>query len=340
MSFYKKLLIENQIENYAHCQKANIDLSLVNGPYVWDIDIPSIDKNIGPALFQKYAEPPEDPVLLRRLADYEGIPEENLMLTPGADIAIELVYRQFMDSGDSACVLIPTFPRFEIVLSTIAGVNIDFRRSISEILENYKLVCLCTPNNPTTKQLDEAELIQFIKKNPDTLVCIDSVFERYGDFSLGELCTKFKNLIVLKSFSKIGLAGIRLGYIISHPENIHYLKVGQSPFPVPLLIQKIGIQILNQINKLDLFDQSVSESFHQIKSAFKGSIIRESRVPFYLLKCSLDSTEASALLLEDGISVVDGKNFRGLGNKYLRVALGTKSENYKFIESIFKNKII
>ncbi len=340
MNLYRKIIVENKIENYAHCKKAKLDLSLINGPYIWDVDFDKIVNETGVSIFQKYAEPPEDKDLIKLISEYENVPEDYIMLTPGADIGIELVYRQFVENGDSACIVIPTFPRFEIVLSTISEVNIEYKQRLNEIDKDYKLICLCTPNNPTTKQLDRTELESLIEKRQRSLVCIDSVFERYGDYKVVDLCEKYSNVVILKSFSKIGLAGLRLGYVISNPENIKYLRVGQSPFSVSSMSQKIGVQIVHQFDKLKKFDQIVENSFQQIKSALNDKVIRGSRVPFYLLTTKVDSTKAVHELNNCGISVVDGKNFRGLGSYSLRVALGSEEENELFIRSITDLQIV
>jgi len=59
----------------------------------------------------------------------------------------------------------------------------------------------------------------------------------------------FDNVMAVKSFSKIGCAGLRLGYVIAHPNFINYFSLGQSIFSVPALSQMIGLKILEQIEK-------------------------------------------------------------------------------------------
>ena len=123
-------------------------------------------------------------------------------------------------------------------------------------------------------------------------------------------------------------------------DNIKYLRIGQSPFGVSMLIQKIALQILKQREKLEVLDDKIERSFDQIKRNLGQLVTRESRVPFYLLKTKIDSTEAERVLFKDGIAVVGGHKFRGLGNKYIRIALGTKEHNEYLVYCLSKRRII
>jgi len=336
----KTLNLKNEQRNYAHYTKAKIDLSLVSGPFVWEVDMKHMTQLDSSEIFQHYPFPAQDLDLIRKLSLFENVDRDWIYLTQGADVAIEIVLRQYLEPGDKVAVVIPTFPRFDVVLSTIDGLSIKYFTDIKDINVQFDAIVLCTPNNPTTKQLSENELRKLAIRQPNSIIMIDAVFERYGDYSLVNFAKEFSNILILKSFSKIGLAGLRLGYIISHPDNIDYLKIGQSPFSVPLLMQKIGIKILKQIDRLQILDQRINTSFKQIKAALGSSVIRESKVPFYLLKTKVPSSKAAEFLFEDGISVVDGMYFNGLGDNYLRVALGSEEDNEHLIKSLRERQIV
>jgi histidinol-phosphate aminotransferase len=341
MVFLKNQIVEigNRLMNYADREVASVDLSLVTGPCVWNLRPEALFEDALENVLATYPNPPEDGTFLAELAHFEDIPADHLLLTPGADIGIELVCRQFIDVGDSVGLVVPTFPRFEIVLQTLSAKIAEYT-NISLIDSEHRLCCLCTPNNPTTGQLDPDKLESLFKKYPRTVFLIDSVFERYGDYRTVDFVKRYKNVIVLKSFSKIGLAGLRLGYVVANPEIIKYLRIGQSPFSVPLIVQKIGLQILRQKDKLSILDEEIERSYSYIKSKLGSSVIRESRVPFYLLHTNQHSRISESILMDNGISVVGAYKFKNLPANYLRVALGNDEQNIELVNCVQKNRLV
>ena len=335
MVFLKDKIVKvgRTLINYADHETASVDLSLVSGPCVWNLSHDILFGDVSDDVLARYPNPIEDTRFLDELALFEDIPADHLLLTPGADIGIELVCRQFIEAGDSVGILSPTFPRFEIVLETLLAKIVDYT-DITLIDSEHRLCCFCTPNNPTTEQLDPKILESLINRYPNTLFLIDSVFERYGDYRSVDLVKGYKNVIVLKSFSKIGLAGLRLGYVIAQPDIVNYLRIGQSPFSVPAIIQKIGLQILYQKDLLKVLDKKIEKSFNYIKSEFGESVIRESRVPFYLLKTNVESILAEKILFSNGIAVVGGYKFKNLPGNLLRIALGGDEENKKLVHCV------
>jgi len=172
-------------------------------------------------------------------------------------------------------------------------VEIVYLDSLKQIENDFKMMVICNPNNPSTEHLEKVILESYIKKYPSVLFCIDGVFDWYSDWHLSDLVKKYKNLIVLKSFSKIGLAGLRLGYIISSEDVINDVQMGLSPFYVPHIVQLIGLEIIKNINRIAEIKHYLKTHFSEIKNTLPDRVVRNTPLPFYLLKTKNDSTEVT-----------------------------------------------
>jgi len=320
--------------NYANRPPTPCDLSLVSGPFIWAEEVARALHSFEVSNLGAYPLPNQDPQLLDILADNDGLSSESLLLTPGADVAIEMVLNHFLERGDVFGILTPNFPRFSIVASTIPGVRIKTFTSLDEIDDSYALVSICTPNNPSTQELPEEDLRKAIADHPNTLFCIDGVFDWYASYSLPALCREYYNVIVLKSFSKIGLAGLRLGYAVSNPDIIAELQIGMSPFSVPPLVQRVGLEIARSFHRIPDLSSILVEEFNIISNALGGRVIRSSPVPFYLLHPNCEAIEAAKLLFKEGISVVDEAHCPDIPGGCLRVAISEPDKNRQLLEAV------
>lgn len=326
--------------NYAHRPPADCDLSLVSGPLIWDKEIKSALEIFTSDELRAYPLPAQNVELIKRLAIIENVDLKGIWLTPGADAAIEIVLTRCLESGSRFGILLPNFPRFYTIAASIKGVEILDFNGFQDIPENLTAVAICTPNNPSTREVDEGDLRDVIHSFPDTIFIIDGAFDWTASYHLSSLCVEFDNVVILKSFSKIGLAGLRLGYILASPELCSDIKIALSPFYVPSIVQKIGVAIAKNLDRIDEFKNILTERYCQIKEVLGNKVERKSEVPFYLLKTKIESSLASKLLFEKGISVVDGGFFPGLPKKRLRVAIGNSNQNARLLSMLNELEIV
>jgi len=217
---------------------------------------------------------------------------------------------------------------------------------ISKIPKNG-CVFICNPNNPTGQLLSKNQLLQIIKKAKklSTIVFLDECFIEMvpkSNESIISYVKNYKNLFVLRSLTKsFALPGIRIGYAAGSKEIINILKKIQIPWSVNSLaqdaantalknkshlvksnsvIKKELIFLTNKINKLDGFD------------------CNNSSTNFILIKTKKDSTQLQKKLLEQKILIRDCKNFRGLDNHHIRIAVKSHKDNLKLVNVLEKIK--
>lgn len=322
------------LSSYGSRPPAICDLSLVSGPYIWQGQVQSALSDVADELVSSYALPNQNPRLLAELAEHDGVLPDWIWLAPGADVAIEVILRQILGAGDQMALLCPGFPRFEVIADTIEGVVTSKHTSLADLPMDAKLIVLCTPCNPTTEEIPLDDLRTLISERPRAMFCIDGPFDWYATESLAQLVREFPNVLLIKSFSKIGLAGLRLGYVLARPEVLEILLLGQSPFSVPALIQQIGLSVAQHFDRLPEIHAVLEARWQPIKEAFGDRAIRHSPVPFYLLQLDVPAEEGARLLMNLGISVVKGSVFYGVGDNLIRVAIGTAEQNSMFIEAV------
>jgi histidinol-phosphate aminotransferase/imidazoleglycerol-phosphate dehydratase/histidinol-phosphatase len=195
----------------------------------------------------RYPEP-QPSRLKSALAALYGVEPRNIVVTRGADDAIDMLVRAFCRPAiDSVAICQPSFPAYGHFVRLQGARLIEARLSASfdfdpdsfldqvRGIEKLKLAFICTPNNPTGNEVDPALILKVAGALPETIVVAD---EAYLDFSstpsLAVEAARRPNLVVLKTLSKaFGLAGARVGCAIGEPETIAMAARALPPYPMP-----------------------------------------------------------------------------------------------------------
>ncbi len=198
------------------------------------------------ARLNRYPEP-QAPALRSALAALYGVAPANLVVTRGADDAIDILLRAFCRSGqDAIAAFAPSFGAYAL-FARIQGAEIvelplgadfafdpdPFIAAVKERPE-IKLAFLCTPNNPTGNEIPAADLLRTADALSDTIVVVDEAYIEFSETeSLATEATRRDNLVVLRTLSKAwGLAGARVGCAIANEELIDVVGRALPPFPV------------------------------------------------------------------------------------------------------------
>ncbi|HEV2594766.1 MAG TPA: histidinol-phosphate transaminase [Sphingomicrobium sp.] len=197
----------------------------------------------------RYPEP-QPKGLRAAMAAIYGVDATNLVITRGADDAIDVLVRTFCRPGiDAVAISSPTFTAYEHfarlqgarVIDAPLDRNFDFvpDRFIDALAgqKNVKLAFICSPNNPTGNEVAPEAVIAVAQALSETIVVLD---EAYLDFSstpsLATTASHCPNLVVLKTLSKAyGLAGARIGAAIGNSELIALAARVLPPYPLPSL---------------------------------------------------------------------------------------------------------
>lgn len=207
----------------------------------------------------RYPEP--QPAGLRAtMAALYGVGPENLVVTRGADDAIDILLRTFCRPGeDAVSVCQPTFSAYAQfarlqgarVVEARLDANFDFDADAfvaavgSE--PNLKLAFICSPNNPTGNPVAPADVLRVADALPSTIIVLDEAYIEFSDLeSLAREAMTRENLVVLRTLSKAyGLAGARVGCAIGTPELIELITRALPPYPLPTLAIQAALVTLS-----------------------------------------------------------------------------------------------
>jgi histidinol-phosphate aminotransferase len=289
--------------------------------------------------------PEREPVEARAAAHLKIRPDE-LLLTNGVDEAIHLVCETYLEAGDDALIVVPTFSMYEIfaaapgarIRKIPAAANFSFptQTILRSLSPATRLIALANPNNPTgsAAPLDDIELIA--RSAPDAAILADEAyFEFHGETMLGRW-EELPNLLVARTFSKAyGLAGFRLGILAGNAAQIAALRKVASPYNVNGIALACLSEALNDQAYIRQYVEQVCRGRDQLESELQKLNIPfwPSRANFVLLKLG----ESNALFVNRmrarGILVRDRSRDPGCEG-CVRITLGSTEHNERLLTTM------
>jgi histidinol-phosphate aminotransferase len=223
--------------------------------------VPSVIEALGDCKnYNNY--PDSDATTLRAaLSEYTGLEGSHIVLSHGSNELINLLWHIFLSVGDTILYCPPTFSLYTTVTS-FCGASVievprtsEFEIDVEDVLvaltPSTKLIVICSPNNPTGNPVAESDVLALLESG--RIVVID---EAYVEFSqqpdgFAHLVPHYRNLAVLRSFSKwAGLAGLRIGYGLFPGWIANYLLQAQCPFEVNLAGYIAAIETLTHMDQV------------------------------------------------------------------------------------------
>ncbi|RLE49745.1 MAG: hypothetical protein DRJ31_03890 [Candidatus Methanomethylicota archaeon] len=297
----------------------------------------------------QYYPDPECSELRTRIAEIEAISPENVLVCNGSMEAIYLFSSVFL-RGKTALVFNPTFEEYEASAraydARVVNVFLGPKYSLTYHLVKEKLqalngvsaLFLCNPNNPTGSII-EPDILSEIAQLTCSLGVMLFIDETFIDFLSANLRLRaaellgYPNVVIARSMTKsYCLPGLRIGYCIASREVIERLNAVKPTWSVNALAQLAAIKALESSEKYLEKSRKIIESEKLfLREAFsKGDkiVVYPSYANFLLLELKEhDSDVVKRQLLKKGILVRSCSSFKGLGPRYLRIAVRLRWEN-------------
>lgn len=289
--------------------------------------------------------------LRERLSEKLGVPGERFIFGNGTDEVIDFLFFAFFNHGDRAVMGDPTFSSYFLSGMTM-GARLEYvplaahQHHVTDMVKaareepRAKAVFVGTPHNPTGTICTRDELETMLEDLPeDVLLVWDEAYVEYVDApdypdSL-EYIDDHPNLVVLRTFSKIyGLAGLRVGYGIAHPDVVDLLERVRPPFNVNRLAQVAAIAALDDDKHIDASRKVNNEgkNFLSFELARLGMEPVPTQANFILFRFDGVADGLSGKLLEKGIIVRDGAALGYPG--HIRLTIGTPDQNRAVVGAI------
>ncbi len=286
--------------------------------------------------------------LKRRLAEFHGLAPENFTIGNGTNEVLENIAHAFLDPDDPVVfsdgafivyLIVSQLSNCEIRTAPMRDYTHDLDAMAELVCERTKAVFIANPNNPTGTAVGEKALRRFIEALPgETLVVVDEAYYQYAhreDYpDASKLFAEYPNVIALRTFSKAyGLAGLRVGYGIAHPDIIEAVNKVREPFNVNSLALSAAEAALGD-------EKHVSRSV-ALNAEGREYFVRELAalgIPFvptqgnFVMAEVGDGMKIYEGLLREGVIVrpVGGYGFPG----HVRISIGTPEENLRVINSL------
>jgi len=285
--------------------------------------------------------------LKKAISDKFGLPVEGIILGNGSNELLEIIVRTFLLEGENAIMAEPSFVvykmaaqaagREKVIVPLKDGLH-DLETMADRITEMTKLIFIANPNNPTGTMNTVAQMDSFMKRVPeDVIVVLDEAYyeyvvsDEYPD-TLAYL-KDGRNIIALRTFSKIyGLAGLRIGYGFAPPALVDLMNRVRQPFNTNSLAQAAALAALG--------DEGHVEKSRSVNEDGKAYLYKElgrlgvdyvpTQANFIYMDLKQDAGAVNDKLLRQGVII------RPMGPTQIRVTIGLKEENERFIGALEK----
>ncbi|MBI5573560.1 MAG: threonine-phosphate decarboxylase [Elusimicrobia bacterium] len=292
------------------------------------------------------------------LKKYLKIGSENLLIGNGSSELIFLIVQALKPK--KVLIPIPTFSEYETAVNLTGGKCVFFKakktenfeikiEKIIKFLPKIDLIFLCNPNNPTGFVFSKEELLTLIKncRRYNVTLVIDEAFIDFvkdaDNLTMVKIAAKSSNIIVLRSLTKFfAIPGLRVGYLVGNKKIIKNISKFQIPWSVNCFGQLVGKEVIKdssyikQTREYILKEKEIFFKKLEMVTGLKPYPPSANFILCQLTTNKFNSDKLTDLLGKKGILIRNCSNFRGLNNKFFRVAVRKRDENFLLINELNK----
>ena len=287
---------------------------------------------------------PETEKIYNLLSKKLRIDKKSILITYGSDGGIKTCFDFLTKESDKIIYFEPTFAMVSIysqvkqltpiIFKYDKNFYIDLEKVKKKIIkENIKLLIFANPNSPTGNCFKNSEIHEILKtcREQNTYVIIDEAYYGFSKTSFINYINKFKNLIVLRTFSKsYGLAGLRVGYLVANKylcQNIFKIK---PMYEMTSLTSVFVEEILKNKNIEKNYIDNIINNKNNFINFLKKNKIKyiDTQANFIHVEINKNKNNFVKLLKKNKILINDKKIINGL-EKFIRISIGSKNQMKK-----------
>ena len=337
--------------NAYHVQDASglLKLDAMENPYVWSNELQQewLDR-LSNAEINRYPDPHAQQVVAQ-LGETMNIPTAaGIVLGNGSDELIQILSLVLAGNNRKILSPTPTFVMYDMIAKFVGSefidvpLTADFQLDIDTMLAEIRsqqpaLIFLAYPNNPTGaafKRKDIERIIDLAKG----VVVIDEAYHAFASDSYISNVLDYENVIVMRTLSKLGLAGLRFGFMVGHVDLMTELEKVRLPYNINVLTQLSVEFALENIDFFDIKAKNIVEQrawlTQQLKKHSKVSEVYPSDANFILFKTTVDATQLHADLKARGVLIKNMHKDNSPLVNCLRVTVSTAEENQSFLNAL------
>lgn len=345
-----KPVVQSMSAYHAPPAEGLVKLDAMENPYNWPEDIKQAWlTELASAEINRYPDA-EAEALKEQISSVFSIPQEaQLLLGNGSDEIIQILTLGVAQPGTVIMAPEPSFAMYRMT-AQIAGAEFvgvplkqdDFSLDVDAMLAAIKqyqpaIIFLAWPNNPTGNLFDETAIISVIEAAPG-IVVLDEAYHVFAQKSFMPLLEKYENLLVMRTLSKLGLAGLRLGFIAGCPAWLNEFEKLRMPYNIGVLTQRsvaFILQHMDVLNRQASLILSERDELYKELTNFEGIKVWPSDANFLLFKSENSSADIIHLALKErGIMIKNLSTAHPYLQNCLRIAIGTQEENENLLSAL------
>ena len=327
-----------------------IKLDAMENPYTLPADLAErLGARLAGVALNRYPAP-RPAELLAKIKRAMNVPDAcEVLLGNGSDELISMMSVACSKPGAKVVAPVPGFVMYEmsakfahlafIGVPLKADFTLDADALVAAIEEHAPaLVYLAYPNNPTGTLYDDADIERVIAAASKSLVVIDEAYQPFAEKSWMPRAADFDNVVVMRTVSKLGLAGIRLGYMAGRPSWIMQFDKVRPPYNINVLTQATADFLLDHLDVLDAQAAELRAQRTQLArevAALPGMTVFPSAGNFLLVRVP-DAAVAFETLLTSRVLIKNVGKMHPLLANCIRLTVGTAEENAHMVAALKK----
>ncbi len=269
------------------------------------------------------------------VAKHFGLPDDAVLLTNGVDEAIHLLCETYLEPEDEVVIVTPTFSMYalyaEATGARIREIQADrtlefpYQRVREAIGPSTRVIMIASPNNPTGAVVDASSLLELAEAAPQAALLVDEAYYHFHGESVLSATATVTNLFVARTFSKAyGLAGLRIGLLVGHPDAMRFVRKVSSPYNVNSIALECLPEALADEDYIRWYSDQVMQSRVAAESALTQLKVPywPSHANFILMNIGGKHKAFVAAMRRQGVLVRDRSNDPGCDG-CVRITLGT-----------------
>lgn len=289
--------------------------------------------------------------LRKKIAAFEGVPEDHILLAPGSsDVLEKMAIMHFMGGGN----LVAADPAYMSLIKTAMAMKADWKKvrltddwahdlegMAKAVDKDTKMVYICNPNNPTGTLTDSDDIRAFIRKvaTDDTTVFVDEAYLEflpdYKSKSMVSMIKEGKNVVVARTFSKVhGMAGLRIGYGVMLPEMLEKINtIWRSNMSLCKTSLMGAIASMEDTGFQEMSVKGTADARQQTVVGLKqlGFEPVPSHTSFMIFPLAMEGKPFLDAMFAKGVGV---RSFDIFGQDYCRVSMGKPEEMDLFLKAL------
>ena len=326
-----------------------IKLDAMENPYPLSADLKAkLQVKLSEAALNRYPDPSAS-ALSKKLRQVMQLPEDKaIVLGNGSDELIQMLAMAVAEEGVCLMSFEPGFVMYKMIADFVGmkyiGVPLDENflldmESIRLAIKQYKpaIIFIAYPNNPSANCYKKNDIEEIISIAPG-MVVLDEAYHPFAQSSFMNRLAEFDNLLVMRTVSKMGLAGLRLGLLCGHPDIINEIDKIRLPYNINVLTQISAEFVLDNIAVLDQQAKLIRDEREGLLAKMKAMPALQvfpSQANFILFRVlNKSANDVFESIKQSGVLIKNMRADAGVLKNCLRVTVGTPEENLAFIAAL------